>query len=44
MKNLSSAGGPRGRGVLGGTDGRLAFYMADDWEFEHVYKFVTARA
>ena len=27
-----------------GPDGRLAFYMADDWEFEHVYKFVTARA
>ena len=27
-----------------GPDGRLAFYMADDWEFEYVYKFVTARA
>ena len=26
-----------------GPDGRLAFYMADDWEFEYVYKFVTAR-
>jgi secreted PhoX family phosphatase len=26
-----------------GPDRRLAFYMADDWEFEYVYKFVTAR-
>ena len=27
-----------------GPDGRLTLYMADDWEFEYVYKFVTARA
>jgi secreted PhoX family phosphatase len=26
-----------------GPDRRLAFYMGDDWEFEYVYKFVTAR-
>ena len=26
-----------------GPDGRLAFYMGDDADFEHVYKFVTAR-
>ncbi len=27
-----------------GQNGRVAFYMGDDWEFEYVYKFVTARA
>ena len=26
-----------------GPDRRLAFYMGDDWEFEYIYKFVTAR-
>jgi uncharacterized protein len=26
-----------------GPDRRLAFYMADDWEFEYIYKFITAR-
>ena len=26
-----------------GPDRRLAFYMGDDWEFEYIFKFVTAR-
>ena len=39
----SGAWPTRARRARSGPIGGLAFYMADDWEFEYVYKFVTAR-